>query len=99
MKAMIVAAGLGTRLRPLTDTTETTLPVAGTPMIVWNLLLEEARHRDVVINLHHLGSMISQALGDGRALGMRIVYSHEPVILGTGGESSRRNGISTVNRC
>jgi NDP-sugar pyrophosphorylase family protein len=55
-------------------------------MIVWNLLLLK-RHgiRDVIINLHHLGTMISQALGDGRTLGMRIVYSHEPVILGTGG--------------
>ena len=87
MKAMILAAGLGTRLRPLTDTTpKPLLPVAGTPMIVWNLLLLK-RHgiRDVIINLHHLGTMISQALGDGRTLGMRIVYSHEPVILGTGG--------------
>ena len=87
MKAMILAAGLGTRLRPLTDTTpKPLLPVAGTPMIVWNLLLLK-RHgiRDVIINLHHLGTMISQALGDGSALGMRILYSHEPVILGTGG--------------
>ncbi len=87
MKAMILAAGLGTRLRPLTDTTpKPLLPVAGTPMIVWNLLLLR-RHgiRDVIINLHHLGTMISQALGDGSALGMRILYSHEPVILGTGG--------------
>ena len=87
MKAMILAAGLGTRLRPLTDTTpKPLLPVAGTPMIVWNLLLLK-RHgiRDVVINLHHLGAMIPQALGDGSAFGMRIIYSHEPVILGTGG--------------
>jgi len=84
---MILAAGLGTRLRPLTDSTpKPLLPVSGTPMIVWNLLLLK-RHgiRDVIINLHHLGTMISQALGDGRTLGMRIVYSHEPVILGTGG--------------
>jgi NDP-sugar pyrophosphorylase family protein len=87
MKAMILAAGLGTRLRPLTDVTpKPLLPVAGTPMIVWNLLLLK-RHgiREVVINLHHLGEMIRRALGDGSAFGMRIVYSHEPVILGTGG--------------
>ena len=87
MKAMILAAGLGTRLRPLTDVTpKPLLPVAGTPMIVWNLLLLK-RHgiRDVVINLHHLGAMIPQALGDGTAFGMRIVYSQELVILGTGG--------------
>ncbi|MBA5873341.1 MAG: NTP transferase domain-containing protein [Nitrospira sp. CR1.2] len=87
MKAMILAAGLGTRLRPLTDTTpKPLLPVAGTPMIVWNLLLLK-RHgiRDVVINLHHLGDMIQHALGDGAAFGMRLIYSYEPVIMGTGG--------------
>lgn len=87
MKAMILAAGLGTRLRPLTDVTpKPLLPVAGTPMIVWNLLLLR-RHgiREVVINLHHLGEMIPQALGDGVSLGMRLIYSYEPVILGTGG--------------
>jgi len=87
MNAMILAAGLGTRLRPLTDVTpKPLLPVAGTPMIVWNLLLLK-RHgiREVVINLHHLGAMIPQALGDGSAFGMRLIYSNEPVILGTGG--------------
>lgn len=87
MKAMILAAGFGTRLRPLTNATpKPLLPVAGTPMIVWNLLLLK-RHgiRDVVINLHHLGAMIEEALGDGARFGMRITYSHEPVILGTGG--------------
>jgi NDP-sugar pyrophosphorylase family protein len=87
MKAMILAAGFGTRLRPLTDVTpKPLLPVAGTPMIVWNLLLLK-RHgiQDVVINLHHLGTMIEEALGDGARFGMRITYSREPVILGTGG--------------
>jgi len=87
MKAMILAAGLGTRLRPLTNTIpKPLLPIAGTPLIVWNLLLLK-RHgfHDVVINLHHLGPMIEQALGNGSKYGLRIVYSHEPVILGTGG--------------
>lgn len=87
MKAMILAAGLGTRLRPLTNRTpKPLLPVAGTPLIVWNLLLLR-RHGilDVIINLHHLGSVIQQALGDGATIGMRLAYSHEPVILGTGG--------------
>lgn len=87
MKAMILAAGFGTRLRPLTDMMpKPLLPVAGIPMIVWNLLLLK-RHgiQDVVINLHHLGAMIEQALGHGVRFGMRITYSHEPVILGTGG--------------
>ncbi|HEY5932861.1 MAG TPA: nucleotidyltransferase family protein [Nitrospira sp.] len=87
MKAMILAAGLGTRLRPLTNTIpKPLLPVGGTPLIVWNLLLLK-RHgiRQVVINLHHLGPMIEQALGTGSKFGIRITYSHEPVILGTGG--------------
>ncbi|MBH0208347.1 MAG: NDP-sugar synthase, partial [Nitrospira sp.] len=86
-KAMILAAGLGTRLRPLTNTIpKPLLPIAGTPLIVWNLLLLK-RHgfHQVVINLHYLGPMIEQALGDGSKFGMRIIYSHEPVILGTGG--------------
>ncbi|MCP9474967.1 MAG: NDP-sugar synthase [Nitrospira sp.] len=87
MKAMILAAGLGTRLRPLTDSVpKPLLPVGGTPLIVWNLLLLR-RHgfRDVVINLHYLGSMIEEALGDGSRFGLRITYSKETTILGTGG--------------
>jgi NDP-sugar pyrophosphorylase family protein len=87
MKAMILAAGLGTRLRPLTNTIpKPLLPIAGTPLIVWNLmLLKRYGFHDVVINLHHLGPMIEQALGNGSKYGLRIFYSHEPVILGTGG--------------
>jgi NDP-sugar pyrophosphorylase family protein len=87
MKAMILAAGLGTRLRPLTNTIpKPLLPVAGTPLIVWNLLLLK-RHgiQDVIVNLHHLGPMIEQALGTGSKWGLRVQYSPEPVILGTGG--------------
>ncbi len=87
MKAMILAAGLGTRLRPLTNTIpKPLLPVGGTPLIVWNLLLLK-RHgfHEIVINLHYLGSMIEQALGNGSKYGVRITYSREPVILGTGG--------------
>lgn len=87
MKAMILAAGLGTRLRPLTDgMPKPLLPVGGTPLIVWNLLLLR-RHgfRDVIINLHYRGSMIEEALGDGSQFGLRITYSKETTILGTGG--------------
>lgn len=87
MKAMILAAGLGTRLRPLTNMMpKPLLPIGGTPLIVWNLLLLK-RHgfHDVVINLHYLGPMIEQALGNGSQFGLRIIYSHEPMILGTGG--------------
>ncbi len=87
MKAMILAAGLGTRLRPLTETLpKPLLPIAGRPLIVWNLLLLR-RHgiTDVIINLHHLGHLIEQALGDGSRWRMTIAYSKEPVLLGTGG--------------
>jgi len=87
MKAMILAAGLGTRLRPLTNTIpKPLLPIGGTPLIVWNLLLLRAGGiRDVMINLHYLGSMIEAELGDGSRWDMRIMYSHEPELLGTGG--------------
>jgi len=87
MKAMILAAGLGTRLRPLTETMpKPLLPVAGTPLIVWNLLLlRRYGVTEVLINLHHLGPMIEQALGDGASHGLSLTYSREPVILGTGG--------------
>ena len=87
MKAMILAAGLGTRLKPLTNTIpKALLPVGGTPLIIWNLLLLK-RHgfHDVVINLHHLAPLIEHALGDGSKFGLRIIYSREPMILGTGG--------------
>lgn len=87
MKAMILAAGFGTRLRPLTDALpKPLLPIAGRPLIAWNLLLlRRSGITEVMINLHHLGHLIERALGDGSEFGMRIAYSREPVILGTGG--------------
>lgn len=87
MRAMILAAGLGTRLRPLTDTLpKPLLPITSAPLILWNLLLL-LRHgiTEVIINLHHLGHLIEKELGDGSPFGVRISYSREPVILGTGG--------------
>src|SRR5437870_5981980 len=87
MKAMVLAAGLGTRLRPLTATLpKPLLPVAGRPILEWNLLLLK-RHgiTEVIINLHHLGEQIVRALGDGARLGLRLAYSHEPTLQGTGG--------------
>ena len=87
MKAMILAAGQGTRLRPLTDGMPKALvPVAGRPMIEFALLL--LRHygvRDIVINLHHFGAQIENHLGDGRHLCVNISYSHEAELLDTGG--------------
>src|ERR1051326_4481452 len=87
MRAMILAAGLGTRLRPLTDTIpKPLLPIADRPLIIWNLLLlRQHGIHEILINLHHLGHLIEKELGDGSQFGMKIVYSHEPRILGTGG--------------
>jgi len=81
MKAMILAAGRGERLRPLTDTTPKPLLVAGgRPLIVWHLQrLAAAGWRDVVINHAHLGQQIIAALGDGTEFGLSISYSPEPV--------------------
>lgn len=87
MRAMILAAGEGARLRPLTETVpKPLLPIAGRPILVWNLLLLK-RHgiTEVIINLHYKGEQIVEALGDGSRYGMRIAYSHEPIMLGTGG--------------
>ena len=80
MKAMILAAGRGERMRPLTDTTPKPLLMAGgKPLIVWHLeRLAASGFRDVVINHAHLGEQIEAALGDGRAFGLSIRYSPEP---------------------
>ncbi len=77
--AMILAAGRGERLRPLTDTTpKPLLPVGGKPLIAWHLeKLAEAGFRRVVINHAHLGSQIEQAIGDGSRWGLEIRYSAE----------------------
>lgn len=87
MKAMLLAAGLGTRLRPHTHTTPKPLiPVNGIPLILYNLaLLKKQGIREVVINLHHLGGQIRNLLGNGKKLGFKIHYSFEPEILGTAG--------------
>ena len=87
MRAMILAAGLGTRLRPLTNTTPKALaPVAGRPLIEYALRFVRAQGiREVVINLHHLGDQIRARLGDGRDYGVRITYSIEERLLETGG--------------
>lgn len=80
MKAMILAAGRGERMRPLTDRTpKPLLPVAGKPLIVWHLeRLARAGFSDIVINHAHLGDQIEALLGDGNAWNVRIRYSAEP---------------------
>jgi len=87
MKGIILAAGLGTRLRPYTDTLPKPLiQVGGRPLIYYNLmLLKKYGIVDVSINLHHFGDKIVQELGDGSKMGMQIRYSQEDALLGTGG--------------
>jgi N-acetyl-alpha-D-muramate 1-phosphate uridylyltransferase len=88
MKAMLLSAGRGERMRPLTDSTpKPLLKVGGKALIEWHLQhLAKAGFVDVVINLSWLGEMIVDALGDGSAQGVRIQYSREPwPALETGG--------------
>lgn len=88
MKAMLLAAGRGERMRPLTDSLPKPLvPVAGKPLIGYHLeALARAGIREVVINLSWLGPQLRAALGDGAAYGLSLTYSDEgPVPLETGG--------------
>jgi len=88
MKAMVLAAGRGERMRPITDTLPKPLVrVAGKPLIAWHLeALARAGVREVVINLSWLGEKVRAALGDGAAFGLQLHYSEEgPVALETGG--------------
>lgn len=80
MKAMILAAGRGERMRPLTDHTPKPLLMAGgKPLIAWHLeRLAAAGFREIVINHAHLGALIEQALGDGSQWGVTIQYSPGP---------------------
>jgi MurNAc alpha-1-phosphate uridylyltransferase len=77
---MILAAGRGERMRPLTDhTPKPLLPVGGKPLIVWHIeRLVAAGLRDIVVNHAHLGEQIVAALGDGSRWGAAIGYSAEP---------------------
>lgn len=77
---MILAAGRGERMRPLSDTTpKPLLPVGGKPLIVHLVEgLAHTGHRHLVINHSHLGHQIEAALGNGRRYGVSIDYSHEP---------------------
>ena len=79
MKAMILAAGLGSRMRTLTDVTpKPLLKVGGIPLIVWHI--EKLAHQgitEIVINIAHLGYQIPEALGDGTDWGVNIQYSDE----------------------
>jgi N-acetyl-alpha-D-muramate 1-phosphate uridylyltransferase len=86
-RALILAAGRGERMRPLTDMTpKPLLPAGGKPLIAWQVeRLVQGGFDELVINHSHLGAQIEQAIGDGARFGARIRYSHEPVALETAG--------------
>jgi NDP-sugar pyrophosphorylase family protein len=87
LKAMVLAAGLGLRMRPLTrQRAKPVLPVLNRPLLHWTLeRLARQGVTECVVNLHHRPETVVAAVGDGRQLGLRVLYSHERRILGTGG--------------
>ena len=86
-RAMILAAGRGERMRPLTDhCPKPLLPACGKPLIVYHIeALARAGVREIVINHAHLGARIEAALGDGAAWGVRLLWSREEEALETAG--------------
>lgn len=87
MKAIILAAGRGERLRPLTDTTpKPLLPLAGAPLIVHHIKrLAAVGIHDIVINISYQAKQITQTLGDGSNWGAKLAFSYEPTPLESGG--------------
>ena len=87
MKAFILAAGLGTRLKDLTkDLPKPLLKVRGKSLIEWNILkLKRAGFEHIIINTHYLGDLIEDHVGNGEKFNLKISYSREEEILGTGG--------------
>jgi mannose-1-phosphate guanylyltransferase len=87
MRVMIMAAGAGTRLRPVTDLLPKPMaPIVNRPALYHILrLLRRHGFREVIINTHHLADTITGYFGDGSNLGMEITYSFEPELLGTAG--------------
>src|SRR5579872_3551751 len=87
MKALVLSAGKGERLMPLTATVpKPIVEVGGRSLIHYPLsMLARAGVTDVAINVHHLAAAVQTALGRGDALGVRITYAPEAALLGTGG--------------
>ena len=95
MKAMILAAGEGTRLRPFTlHTPKAMLAVSGRPTLEWIILwLRHHGVREIVVNLHHQSQAVTSYFGDGSGWGVQLTYSVEPTLLGTAG------GVKRMERC
>jgi mannose-1-phosphate guanylyltransferase len=87
MRVMVMAAGKGTRLRPVTDLLPKPMaPVANRPVLYHILrLLKRHGFSEVVLNLHHMPAVITDYLGDGSGVGLDVRYSYEPELLGTAG--------------
>ncbi len=87
MKAFILAAGFGTRLRPLTDhIPKPLIPILNIPSLFYTFfLLKEAGVTDIICNIHHHAIAIKHFIETSDFSGLSITYSEEPVILGTGG--------------
>ena len=87
MKAMVLAAGFGTRLGELTrEIPKPMLPIEGRPMLEY--VIEQLRRHgfdDLVVNLHYRPEMIRSHFGDGRRWGVRLTWSYEETLLGTAG--------------
>ncbi len=87
MKAMILAAGMGTRLRPLTDTTPKALiPVNGKPLL--QHVIEKLKALgivEIIVNVHHLAEQVVRFIEENHSFGIRVEISHEDTILDTGG--------------
>lgn len=84
---MILAAGLGTRLRPITEQTPKPLvPVLNIPNVLFNVyLMKQSGIRDITFNLFHLADQMEEYLGDGSKWGLNFKFSREDILLGTGG--------------
>ncbi len=95
MRAMILAAGRGERLRPLTDTLPKALvEVRGKPLIAWHLeRLAADGFREIVINVAHLADLLVDALGDGARWGVNIAWSREVHALETAGGIANARGL------
>jgi len=91
MKALVLAAGQGTRLRHLTrKRPKALLPIGGKPLLEHTLgWLREAGVSDVAINLHHCPQAIPDLIGDGSSLGLSVRYSYEAQLLGSAGAAKR----------